>query len=162
MFSTTTNSIMQLFKIARKIEGRIKLQKVIFILQEKNLIDFELCYKYALYGPYSEELQIEIEYLTRIGFLKESLTEEGYAYELNESFPIKIQANSDIELNRSLIEKLLDKESQLLEVTSTIYYLKSHKYKDEAIPNKIKLLKPNLHDRINNAFELYSSLENSN
>jgi hypothetical protein len=54
----------------------------------------------------------------------------------------------------------LTQESQLLEVTSTIYYLESHNYQGrDSIEQKIKLLKPNLQDRINEAFNLYASLE---
>jgi len=59
---------MQFFEIAKKVEGRIKLQKVIYILQTKGLVNFELDYKYALYGPYSQDLQLQIDYLTIIGF----------------------------------------------------------------------------------------------
>jgi uncharacterized protein YwgA len=157
MFSKTTNSLMQLFVFAKKIEGKIKLQKIVYILQEKDFIDFELDYKYALYGPYSEGLQIELEYLSKIGFLREG---ESNVYQHDESFPIKIDINDGVEMNRDLISKLLQKESQLLEVTSTIYYLKSRHYSErEYIEKKIKLLKPNLEDKIESAFNLYNSLE---
>jgi len=160
MFTTASNSLMQLFALVGKIEGKIKLQKVVFILQEKKLVDFELDYKYALYGPYSEDLQIEIEYLSKIGFLKESQSEEGYTYELNKEFRIKVEIDNGVAKHEELIKDIVNKESQLLEVTSTIYYLKSHQYKEkESIENKIKILKPNLQDRIANAFDLYSSLE---
>lgn len=163
MFTTASNSLMQLFSIVGKIDGKIKLQKIVFILQEKKLIDFELGYKYALYGPYSEDLQVEIEYLARVGFLSETLTDDGYTYEINNSFPIKIKIDNEIAKHSDLIKNLLGKESQLLEVTSTIYYLKSHQYEEkEAIEKKIKLLKPNLEDRIAPAFEFYSSLEQVN
>ena len=162
MFSTTTYLLMQFFAIAKKVEGRIKLQKVIYILQSKGLIDFELDYKYALYGPYSEDLQLEIDYLTNIGYLKESTEGNAYNYELNAEFPLSIERDENIVKNEDLISELLSKESQLLEVTSTIYYLKSYNYKErEAIEQKIKLLKPNLQDKISSAFELYSSLEHS-
>jgi uncharacterized protein YwgA len=158
MFSKTTNSLMQLFTVAKKIEGKIKLQKIVYILQEKSLVDFELGYKYALYGPYSEDLQIEVEYLASIGFLKEEANVG--TYELNESFPLKIEVNDGVKMSEDLISQLLSKESQLLEVTSTIYYLRSHQYKEESLmKKKIQLLKPNLQDRIESAFEFYSSLE---
>jgi len=58
---------------------------------------------------------------------------------------------------------MLNKESQLLELTSTIYYLKSYNYKEQDdIEKKLSLLKPNLKSKIKGAFELYSFLENSN
>ena len=162
MFSQTTDLIMQFFEIAKKVEGRIKLQKVIYILQTKGLVNFELDYKYALYGPYSQDLQLQIDYLTIIGFLKET-GKTNYTYEVNNKFPIPINVEDDINENKSFIEELLNKESQLLELTSTIYYLKSYNYKEQDdIEKKLSLLKPNLKSKIKGAFELYSSLENSN
>ena len=159
MFSTTTYLIMQFFAIARKVEGRIKLQKILYILQTKGVIDFELDYTYALYGPYSEDLQLEIDYLISIGYLKESIDGNTYNYELNDKFPLPINTD-EIIASENLISELLEKESQLLEVTSTIYYLKSDNYKDEKIiEQKLKLLKPNLENKIESAFELYTSLE---
>jgi uncharacterized protein YwgA len=151
---------MQLFSLVGKIEGKIKLQKVIFILQEKKLINFELDYKFAQYGPYSESLQIELEYLSKIGFLKETSTPSSYTYELNEEFPISINVNQEFSNNKDLIFSLIQQESQLLEVTSTIYYLKARRYKEnKSIESKIRILKPNLEDRITNAFQYYSVLE---
>ena len=151
---------MQLFTLVQKIEGKIKLQKIVFILQEKKIINFDLDYKFAQFGPYSESLQIEIEYLSRIGFLKETSLADSYVYELNNDFPIKIEADYEINKNRDLILSLIQQESQLLEVTSTIYYLKARHYKEkESIESKIRILKPNLQDKIFNAFQLYSTLE---
>jgi uncharacterized protein YwgA len=159
MFSETTNLIMQFFAIAKKVEGRIKLQKVIYILQSKGLIDFDLDYKYALYGPYSQDLQLEIDYLTKIGFLRETIS-NNYVYEVNTDFPIDVEIEENVNINKLFINDLLNEESQLLEVTSTIYYLKSYHYKNaEDIEEKIKLLKPNLKNKIKSAFELYSELE---
>lgn len=153
---------MQLFLLVGKIEGKIKLQKIIFILQEKQVINFELDYKFAQYGPYSESLQIELEYLSRIGFLKEVSTADSYTYEINKEFPIKIDLSQDVVSNQKLILSLIEQESQLLEVTSTIYYLKARHYKEEkSIEDKIRILKPNLQDKIANAFQYYSSLESS-
>lgn len=151
---------MQLFSLVGKIEGKIKLQKVIYILQEKGLLDFDLEYKYASYGPYSESLQIEMEYLSRIGFISEMQTDYGYVYELNEDFHIKIDSPNEIKQHVKTIFSILEKEQQILEVTSTIYYLKSSFYPErESIEKKIKLLKPKLQDKIGDAFEFYSSLE---
>lgn len=160
MFTNKSNSLMQLFTLVQKIEGKIKLQKIVFILQEKKIINFDLDYKFAQFGPYSESLQIEIEYLSRIGFLKETSLADSYVYELNNDFPIKIEADYEINKNRDLILSLIQQESQLLEVTSTIYYLKARHYKEkESIESKIRILKPNLQDKIFNAFQLYSTLE---
>lgn len=159
MFSETTNLIMQFFSIAKRVEGRIKLQKVIYILQNKGLIDFDLDYKYALYGPYSQDLQLEIDYLMDIKFLEQT-GGNSYVYEIKEDFPITVNIEDNIIENKILIDNLLSRESQLLEVASTIYYLKSYHYKEQnEIEEKIKLLKPNLQNKIESAFELYSELE---
>lgn len=152
---------MQLFSLVEKIEGKVRLQKVVFILQEKKIINFNCDFNFAQYGPYSENLQIELEDLFKIGFLKVSSSSGSYTYEINREFPIKVDVTEATYKNRDIILSLIQQESQLLEVTSTIYYLKARNYKEEkSIANKIKVLKPSLENRIEKAFEFYSSLEN--
>src|ERR1700733_4786732 len=95
MFSQTTDLIMQFFEVAKKVEGRIRLQKIIYILQTKGIVNFELDYKYALYGPYSQDLQLEIDYLKAIGFLKET-ARKNFTYELIPTFSIPVNVDSRI------------------------------------------------------------------
>jgi uncharacterized protein YwgA len=154
----TTNKLMRFFQTIGKIDGRIKLQKVIYILQEKGC-DFDLYFKYALYGPYSADLQLEIDFLKKIKFLKEEKSDgNNYKYVLNDKFHSDLPKLDEKYLD--LISLLLSKESQLLEVTSTIYYLKNQRYdSDISIKEKIEILKPNLAGKIPNAFELYHNIE---
>ena len=156
----TTNRLMQFFLTIEKIEGRIKLQKIIYILQEKGC-NFDLYYKYALYGPYSPDLQLEIDFLSKIKFIKEEKSDSNYKYILNKDFNVDVPTLDNKYLG--LIDLLMGKESQLLEVTSTIYYLKNQKYSNDSdIKEKIEILKPNLVSKISNAFDLYNQIENLN
>jgi hypothetical protein len=106
---------------------------------------------------------LEVDYLTSIDYLKESMDGSTYNYEVNNEFLFPVQVN-EILASKDLISELLDEESQLLEIASTIYYLKSHNHLrgKETITQKLELLKPKLKDKIPKAFELYSSLEKEN
>lgn len=156
----TTNKLMQFFSVMKRIDGRIKLQKIIYILQQKG-VDFDLDFKYALYGPYSEDLQLEIDFLADISFLEERKDgANNYVYFLNEAFKPKLKVDKQTSGEFELANFLVSKESQLLEVTATIYYLKNKKYDDErSICEKIKSLKPNLSNKVSEAFQLNSNIE---
>ncbi|MFL5789400.1 MAG: hypothetical protein ACJ748_15175 [Flavisolibacter sp.] len=67
-----TVKLIEFFSCIKSVEGETKLQKIIYILQQKGF-DFDYVFKYALYGPYSEELQLEIDFLNDIGILREEV-----------------------------------------------------------------------------------------
>ena len=55
--------ILALIKLTdNKIDGRTKFQKIVYILKN-NGVNFEEQFKYHYFGPYSPELQLEIEEL---------------------------------------------------------------------------------------------------
>jgi len=82
--------IEKLLVILRKIgtvRGRTRFQKMIFLLNEKE--DIDLSYKFIPYhyGPYAQDLQLELDMLEAAGFIQvkhqegnlyvHSLTEQG-------------------------------------------------------------------------------------
>lgn len=56
----------------KRIEGRKQCQKAVFLLKEYHKIDFTYPFIPYLYGPYSSQLQNDIDILGRTGYLKAS------------------------------------------------------------------------------------------
>jgi len=71
------------------IEGRTKLQKMVFLLKKLHRIDFSYHFTPYFYGPYSSDLQTDIDYLVSLGLVIEAreLTTSGirYTYKLTDS-----------------------------------------------------------------------------
>jgi uncharacterized protein YwgA len=65
-----------------KVEGRKRFQKVVFLLQEKYGAEFGYRFSSYLYGPYSAQLQNEVDMLVRMGYLKASKINYLFLYEI--------------------------------------------------------------------------------
>ncbi|MBE3591898.1 MAG: hypothetical protein IMW84_03205 [Thermoanaerobacter sp.] len=136
-------NIIELLRIAGKIEGRKKLQKMVYIL--KNLgADFKEDFYFHYYGPYSDVLTIELEELKSINVIKEDVKEHDnyfptYTYELNID---DIGVKGDLENYKEVIYRLNRENSRFLELVATIMYFKEEKkYVKEDIIRKIKIVK---------------------
>lgn len=78
----------------RKIEGRKRFQKTIFLLQEQFGFEFSYRFTSYLYGPYSSQLQNDIDILARTGYLKASKINHLFFYEIT---PLGQKSASQIE-----------------------------------------------------------------
>lgn len=69
-----SNKVLLLFVIHHlgKIEGRTRLQKLVYLLKNLYNIGFTYDFQYYLYGPYSTELQSDINALCSLGVVKEN------------------------------------------------------------------------------------------
>lgn len=136
-------NIVELLRIAGKIEGRKKLQKMVYIL--KNLgANFKEDFYFHYYGPYSDVLTIELEELKLINVVKEDVKEYDnyfptYTYELNID---DVGVKGDLENYKEVIHRLNRENSRFLELVATIMYFKEEKkYEKEDIIRKIKIVK---------------------
>ncbi len=140
-----------------KIQGRTKLQKLVYILKNHG-VDFDENFKYHHYGPYSFNLQLEITELVDCGLLKEAGS-TPYIYEL-ESQAAKEVDNSFLAEKKELIDFLNKQDYQILELVATIYYLKNTGiHNDLALRSKLQILKPHLEQKIESAFKVFYELE---
>ncbi len=154
------DKLLILLNIVGEVKGRKKLQKIIFILQQKGA-DFQENFIFHYYGPFSYDLQFEIDDLVESGLINET-GNVNFTYRLNESRSSTLDRNDSLYTYESLIQKLNSQSSPLLELVATIYYLKANGYNDdEKIVKKVKVLKPNLIKHKKDAFSLIAELENS-
>ena len=119
MSFTSTELLMLLLRSLRerRIRGRTRLQKIVFLLEEQG-IDFGYEFKPYLYGPYSETLKGNLSMLTELGLVNEESEEieydgvvhDRYVYSLTTEgrrFADRIEAKSP-ETNRRLGELVDD------------------------------------------------------
>lgn len=149
-------NLLSLLKIAGEIDGRTKLQKIAYILKN-NGVNFEEDFKYHYYGPYSGDLQLELDELID----NDVIIEKGsnpYLYRLNYDYFRQID-ESNLKDKKELILFLTKQHYRDLELVATIYYLLNQGYTGKALVNKLKILKPNLVGRINNAFNILNEIK---
>ncbi|SFE32469.1 MULTISPECIES: YwgA family protein [Thermoanaerobacteraceae] len=156
-------NLIELLRISGKIEGRKKLQKMVYIL--KNLgADFKEDFYFHYYGPYSDVLTIELEELKSINVIKEDVKEHDsyfptYTYELSID---DIGVKGDLENYKEVIYRLNSENSRFLELVATIMYFKEEKkYEKEDIIRKIKIVKSDKNytdEEIKRAFDFLETI----
>jgi hypothetical protein len=121
-------------KYLEKIEGRKRFQKIIFLLQEQFGFDFGYRFTAYLYGPYSAQLQNDIDILTQTGYLRASKIGELFFYEitsLGRQSAISIEEEYGAELAKKLKKKVDDlKEFDTDELVKWSKQLMGKKVKD--------------------------------
>lgn len=156
--------IVQFIAMANEVNGRKKLQKMIYIAKK---MDFPFAEKYELhmYGPYSEELTLRVEELCEMGFLDERCEDKGsyvqYSYNVTEEGErFGEMAETPHEKLGDCISRLSGKSSRFLELVSTLLYF-DNLPKDEQIA-KVHIVKNKLNfteDEMNEAFAFIAELQ---
>ena len=149
--------ILELVKCAGgSINSRKKIHKLIYLLQEKNE-EFDQNYTFYNYGVFSPTLANDLDYAVRLDYLQENVEKDkeykSYVYALGRKQMEGIEFDKEIK-NEDTFNMLIDKEPRILEVLSTIVYLHRNHYSRNKLKAKLELLKPNLHEHYEKAFEL--------
>lgn len=152
-------SILSLFTNVDKIHGRKKLQKMIHLFKVSGM-DLPFKYEYHHYGPFSAELQEEINFLYQQGMLNEFKEDATYVYEITEKgreFKEKLNTEEkySIIFKEELLEALMQENSQFLEVVSTYAFFIESGYEDEYAKEKTMELKPHLKRYLDSAINFY-------
>ncbi|MBE1555759.1 YwgA family protein [Sporosarcina limicola] len=138
--------IVQFISMANEVNGRKKLQKMIYIAKKMNF-PFAEKYELHMYGPYSEELTLRVEELCEMGFLAEQCVDKGsyvqYSYHVTEEGTSFLETtNTPHDLLTTCIDLLNVKSSRFLELVSTLLYF-DHLETDEQIA-KVHIVKNKL------------------
>ncbi|WP_025025841.1 YwgA family protein [Caldalkalibacillus mannanilyticus] len=135
--------LLVLLKEAGEIIGRKKLQKIVYISKQCNF-DFKEKFNFHFYGPYSEELSLQIEELANLGFVNEVKENKGgysqYKYELSSKgkeyldlYPIELEGFVPF------LQTLNNESSRFLELVSTMLYF--YHYPQEEMMEKVQKVK---------------------
>ncbi|MEK4023551.1 YwgA family protein [Sporosarcina sp. FSL W7-1283] len=138
--------IVQFVSLANEVNGRKKMQKMIYILKK---MDFPFAEKYELhmYGPYSEELTLRVEELCEMGFLAERFEDKGsykqYCYQVTDEGSKFLGTAEEPRVQLPVcIERLNGKSSRFLELVSTLLFF-DQLDKEEQIA-KVRIVKNKL------------------
>lgn len=150
--------LLRLFQSAGgKIEGRKRIQKTIYILQALGY-PFQEGYSYYRYGPYSPQVQFELDLINEQNLITVEPVGNTYSYSLNEqgnSFLQKLDqlglVKEKVDLPAELVTEIVSQDAQFLELASTLMYLLDSHYTPEEAREKIKELKPHLIDKLEDA-----------
>lgn len=156
--------IMQFISLVNGVNGRKKLQKMIYIAKKMNY-PFGEKYELHMYGPYSEELTLRVEELCEMGFLAEQCTDKGsyvqYGYDVTEEGTRFLEAVQKPHEQLAVFAHLLnDKSSRFLELVSTLLYF-DHLEREEQI-TKVRIVKNKLNftdDEMEKAFQFIADLQ---
>lgn len=111
---------------AGEIAGRKKLQKMVYILQKIGF-PFHETYHFHFYGPYSEELSMQLEELCNFGFILEKQDEIGdercFRYRLTkDGATFLAHAKKQLPYIKSITEKLNTESASFLELVAILLY----------------------------------------
>lgn len=139
------------------IKGRKKFQKIVHLLENKGMEPIYR-YKYYHYGPYSSDLQLEIDLLVHKGLVKEEFENGTYSYKITDKgteFKEKVSAYNNINIDKDLLIKLNEKDASFLELLSTYVFLRDYgRSEDEAKEETLKL-KPHLKGYMDKVLSFY-------
>ncbi len=117
-------------RAAKEVTGRKKLQKMIYIAKRLSF-PYREKFGFHFYGPYSEELTLQVEELVNMGFLEEVKEKKGgyyqYRYKLTESggeFLEMFRHDLPDQLEDCIID-MNEQSARFLELVSTILYFDS-------------------------------------
>lgn len=140
--------IARLVDMAGGIDGRKKLQKLVFILKHVG-VPFTEDFRFHLYGPYSEALAAKVVEMVELGVLTEAKVETPngfptYRYALKPGHRTALLdpgAYRALDAYQDLIEELASMDARRLELLATLLYLRDHGYGVAQLPAKVRDLK---------------------
>ncbi|MDQ7032892.1 MAG: hypothetical protein Q9M37_09310 [Desulfonauticus sp.] len=140
------------------IKGRKKLQKMIFIL--KNLgAPFQERFKLYYFGPYSVDLQLELEELSLLKIIEEIWDGNLCLYNFkSEELKKNFLDNSEVKEYIPVIKELNKTNTSVLELLSTYLYLIRVEENEEIARKKLKIIKPHLYSKFEEALNLWERI----
>lgn len=151
MMNVSHRSIRELFSIANQIDGIGKIHNMIYILKQIGA-HFNESFSYKDSGPYSQELQLELDYLNRNKII---FNGTGQTYTVGENLGIEANTYEYIKEYKDKIKLLNSLSPNELELIATAYYLKQYGYDRSSIEKKLKVMKPELSSSFKSSLKIY-------
>lgn len=152
----STLNVARLVHACKNIDGRKKLQKIVYLLQEMgHRNDFPQEFGYLHYGPYSRQLSSEVDYLAsgEDALLHEEEAATGshrsYSYSPRSELDALLK-ELDVDFSplwKESARELSRRDAQDLEAISTVVYLRRLGVADTDLRARFSALKPTLVNR---------------
>ncbi|GAB6077268.1 YwgA family protein [Desulfurobacterium crinifex] len=155
LYDKDLNRIASLVKLCSEIVGRKKLQKLVFVLKSLD-IPFTERFKLHYFGPYSSDLQLELDELVLLDVLEEDKRNMSYVYTVKDESVIEIP--EDLRKVKEIIHLLNSQPADLLELLATYLYLLKTESSESIARKKLGILKPHLIDKLEEALKLWEEI----
>ncbi|WP_071393242.1 YwgA family protein [Bacillus tuaregi] len=156
--------VMQAIAASGEVIGRKKLQKMIYI-SKKLSFPFGEKFQFHFYGPYSEELTVQVEELCNMRFLDEVKEKKGgyyqYRYTVTDNGREFLSENHvDLPYLQECLTDMNHQNARFLELVSTVLYFDN--LAKEEVQEKIFTLKSKQRyttEEIDSAYEYIAKLK---
>lgn len=159
--------ILVLLEKSGRIETRKKIQKTVYLLQQKFGI-FDERFSLHFYGPYSSELQFELDQLDDSKLIAQQFDEESgfYIFTLTEAANELLKTHrphfsrSAKDIPAALVSKLNALSPRILELMATIvFFEKKYGPIKETVKKEISSIKSHLMVQFDDAWKNLDELE---
>jgi hypothetical protein len=156
----TIANILHCFR--NRIEGRKKMQKIIYLSQEFGFMDKLYNFEWNYYGVYSQDLSSDIQSACGFDLIEEEKEIDAYN---NVKYEIRLKENPDIEFKacskrkNKFFHEINQLDVKELEVISSIIYFRRKGYLKEKIDGLLKSYKGHLGYLFDSSFEEIGRLE---
>ncbi|WP_394239383.1 YwgA family protein [Niallia oryzisoli] len=156
--------VMQAIAASGEVIGRKKLQKMIYI-SKKLSFPFGEKFQFHFYGPYSEELTVQVEELCNMRFLEEVKEKKGgyyqYRYTVTDNGKEFLsESHVDIPHLQECLTDMNNQNARFLELVSTVLYFDN--LPKEEVQEKIFTLKSKQRyttEEVDSAYEYIAMLK---
>lgn len=120
-------AVLREFCLLLEDTGKTKLQKLTYLLQETQGVDLQYSFRLHHYGPFSDELDNDLDTTEAVGLVTITRDEEGYGFHVTPSRAVDTKWLPDIGVTKSKISQLVDEfgkeDASALEVIATVHYV---------------------------------------
>lgn len=169
---TKTGLLLLLLEYFKKIKGRTRIQKMLYLT---NRIGWNAIndYYFYQYGPYSEWVKRELDMLVQQGLIEENEVDiDGektlYEYKITSDGSkylqtINLQPPGLVEKTKKFFDQLKDYQTDDLEIMTSLYHMRKSdpEYEsDDRLVKLIELYKPKFNtDKIKKNLEVFQLME---
>jgi len=147
-------TILELLNKTGKAVGKTFLQKGIYILQEGLKVNLGYKYRLYLYGPFSQELANDIDYLHDVGLISIDYNPQGYGYQIKITGAGKnflsnlrnLESDEDVKKVVKVLSLIGEKNVREMELFGTVLYFAKLTDDDSEIKRLMRTVKPHFHD----------------
>lgn len=154
--------ILKSLNMVEKIDGRKKIQKIIYLINNRMSNAFS-DYRFYLYGPYSDQLFYELQNLNDDEVINEISNTQSYSYMITnkgKEFLDLLESKMSVEdiEKFEIVKRLNDYSSEDLEIMASLYYI-SREFNEISVDEMVEELmerKPYLdEEKIREALEIF-------
>ena len=120
--------------------GKIKIQKILYFIQEALGVPLEYRFRMHHYGPFSEDIESDISVMRAVGYVDINVDVQGYGYHITPASEEELPWDNETEKYREEILKAIAAlgtlDASRLELFATVHFVQH--LLDE--PSKIKVL----------------------